>query len=245
MSGDTIGLSVVLPMRDQARAVRQTLESVYAYLLPRPREAWEILVVDDGGDGEAYEQVVDFAATRPGILLLRNPGPLGCGYAARHGVLFARGERILLLGPDISAPISMVDAMEAVLDRGHDLVVASRRTAQVRPLPPVRIRNEILSRSVDASVRLLARRRAFCSPMIFHLYRRRAAIEIFRRQQLDGPSFAVEVLYLARRYSYSVIELPVPEPSQAIPAADAWSDSARELGQLLRIRMNRIRGDYG
>lgn len=245
MSGDSIGLSVVLPMRDQARAVRQTLELVHAHLLARPREGWEILVVDDGGGGEACQQVVDFARTRPGVLLLRNPGPIGCGYAARHGILLARGERVLLIGPDLPAPVSLIDAMERLLDRGHDIVVASRRTAQVRPLPPVRIRSEILSRSVDLSIQLLARRRALHSPVLFHLYRRRAAIEIFRRQKLDGPSFTVEILYLARRYSYSVVELPIPDPDQSLPAKDAWSDSAGGLGELLRIRMNRLRGDYG
>jgi dolichyl-phosphate beta-glucosyltransferase len=245
MSGDSIGLSVVLPMRDQARAVRQTLESVHAHLLARKRGAWEILVVGDGGDGEACRQVVDFARTRPGILLLRNPGPIGCGYAARHGILLARGERVLLIGPELAAPASFIDAMEVILERGHDLVVASRRTAQVRPLPPVRIRSEILSRSVDLSIQLLARRRALHSPVLFHLYRRQAAIEIFRRQKLDGPNFAVEILYLARRYSYSVIELPIPDSDQSLPAEDAWSDSTRGLGELLRIRMNRLRGDYG
>lgn len=245
MSGDLIGLSVVLPMRDQARAVRQTLEAVHAHLLARSSKGWEILVVDDGGDGESFRQVVDFSRTRSGILLLRNPGPIGCGYAARHGILLARGQMVLLIGPDPAVPISLLDAMERQLERGHDLVVASRRTAQVRPLPPVRIRSEILSRSVGLSIQLIARRRALDSPVLFHLFSRQAAIEIFRRQKLDGPSFAVEILYLARRYSYSVMELPIPDPGSSLLAQNSWSDPAGGFGELLRIRMNRLRGDYG
>ena len=245
MPDENINLSVVLPVRDQARAVRQTLESVHAHLRERPRRDWETLVVADGSGGETCREVIDFARDRPGVLLLRNPGPIGCGYASRHGVLFARGERILLIGPDLQAPIALIDEMERLLERGHDMVVASRRTAQMRPLPPVQIRRELVSRSVDLSVQVLAKGRALRFPILFHLYRRRAALEIFRRQKLDGPSFAVEILYLARRYRYSVIEIPIPEENRPAPAGDSWSDRAAGLGELLRIRVNRLRGDYG
>jgi dolichyl-phosphate beta-glucosyltransferase len=245
MSGNSIGLSVVLPMKDQVRTIRRTLESVRAHLSSRPAGEWEILVVADGSDSHCCDEVIDFARSRSGIILLRNPGPIGCGYASRHGILLARGEKILLAGPELSAPISLLDSMELLLDQGHDLVVASRRTAHVRPLPPVRIRSEMVSCSVEFPVRLLAKSRALRFPTLFHLYRRNAAIEIFRRQKLDGASFAVEILYLARRYSYSVIEVPIPDMDLPLPAADEWSEPAAGMGELLRIRMNRLRGDYG
>lgn len=245
MPGESIDLSVVLPIRDHHQTVRSTLESVHEHLRRQKKRMWEILVVADGDADGAGREVVEAARALPGIILLHNPGPIGCGYACRHGILLARGEKILLIGPDLPAPITLLETMERLLEEGHDLVVASHRTASTRPLPPVRIRNELVSRSVGLSVRLMAQRRALQHRTLFHLYRKRAAREIYRRQRLDGSSFAVEVLYLARRYHYSVIEVPIPESDPEVPMRDGWSDPAAGLGEMIKIRMHRLRGDYG
>jgi dolichyl-phosphate beta-glucosyltransferase len=245
MPGESIDLSVVLPIRDQTEAVRRTLESVHGHLRARTDKAWEILVVADGDHEGTCREVTEAARALPGILLLRNPGPIGCGYAARHGILLSRGSKILLIDPETPALITLLEKMERILGEGHDMVVASRRTASARPLPPVRIRNEMVSRSVELSIRLMARRRALRCPVLFHLYRRSAALEIYRRQRLDSSSFAVEILYLARRYRYSVIEIPIPEDDPSGLAREDGADRAAGLGELLRIRMHRLRGDYG
>jgi hypothetical protein len=55
----------------------------------------------------------------------------------------------------------------------------------------------------------------------------------------------VEILYLARRYRYSVIEVPIPGPDPDGKTGDIWSDPATGFSELLRIRMHRLRGDYG
>lgn len=245
MSGESIDLSVVLPMRDQVEAARRTLDLIQTHLRARKRSGWEILVVADGSGREACREVSEIARRNPRILLLRNPGPIGCGYASRHGILLARGEKILLATPAMNPPIGLLGEMEQMLDRGHDLIVASPRTPRIRQVPPVRIRTELVSRSVDLSLRLLARRRALQSPVLLHLYRRQAALEIFRRQRLDGMSFALEILYLARRYRYSVIEIPIPDEHAAGRPETDWPDPEVGLRELLRIRMHRLRGDYG
>ncbi len=235
----------MLPVRNHAREICGALEKIHEHLSRRPSGTWEILVVTDDGDDETSLAVTAFARGHGHVLLLRNPAALGCGYAVRHGVLLTQGERILLVGPGLPAPIALLDGMEQLIEQGHDLVVASHRTAITRPLPPVRMRGEIAARSVGAPLRLLARRRAMRHPLLFQLYTRRAAMEIFRRQRLDGPSFAIEIFYLARRFGYSVIEMGVPGGAASEAIADAWSDPGKGLSELVRIRMHRLRGDYG
>ena len=71
----------------------------------------------------------------------------------------------------------------------------------------------------------------------------RAAREIFSRQQLDGFGFDVEVLFIARRLGYRVLETPV-----------RWNDVAGTKVSLLRgvaafldplkVRWNDLLGRY-
>jgi hypothetical protein len=41
------------------------------------------------------------------------------------------------------------------------------------------------------------------------MFRRRAARDVLALQRLEGWAFDVEVLYLARRLGYSIVEVPV------------------------------------
>ena len=81
-------------------------------------------------------RLLAFSLTYPNVFLLRNPTALGCGYASRHGINLARGERIALMTPDLPAPIGWLDHLEAALRDGHDLAVISLRTDRARPSPP-------------------------------------------------------------------------------------------------------------
>jgi dolichyl-phosphate beta-glucosyltransferase len=77
----------------------------------------------------------------------------------------------------------------------------------------------------------------------FKLFERRAAREIFSRQRLDGFGFDVEVLFIARRLGYRILETPV-----------RWNDVAGTKVSLVRgvaafldplkVRWNGLLGRY-
>jgi dolichyl-phosphate beta-glucosyltransferase len=234
-TGDRCDLSVVVPVRNDAARIRPMLEAVCGHL--SHRRGWEVLVVDDASDDDTCAHVLAFSLAQPAVFLLRDPAPLGCGYASRHGVNLARGLRIALISPDLPAPIASLDRLETALAEGHDLALLSFRTERDRPMPPVRIRSELVRALLTAAPKPEASGDPH-RPRLFQLYRRRAAMELFRRQRLHGPSFAVEILYLARRYGYSVLEV-------GSAGGRKRSDNAGEVRELLKIRMHRLRGDYG
>jgi dolichyl-phosphate beta-glucosyltransferase len=234
-TGDRCDLSIVVPVRNDGTRIRPFLETVCGHL--SHRRGWEILVVDDASDDDGCIQVLAFSIAWPNVCLLRDPAPLGCGYASRHGVNLARGERIALISPDLPAPIEMLDRLEAAVEDGCDLAIVSPHAQEDRPLPPVRIRSELL-RTLLAPPQRTEPPGDPHRARLFQLYRRRAAVELFRRQRLHGAGFAVEILYLARRYGYEVREVGRTAAAQRPPRSG-------EVGELLQIRMHRLRGDYG
>jgi len=244
-SGDGIDLSIVVPAGDQGRSLMTTLDAAAGARRGLSSSVSEIIVVQDGDRLETARAVASFARDHPGTFLLRNPGSLGCGYSARHGVLLSRGERILLASPGIAFGEEQLREMARLLSEGNDLVVASTGPNGTRPLPPVKIRKELLARSVQTTLRLLSRQRVLRTCRFLHLYRRRAAFEIYRRQRLDDASFVLEVLYLARRFRYSVFEVAHRDLEGTDLQTTDMTGSPAGIGQLVRIRMNRLRGDYG
>jgi dolichyl-phosphate beta-glucosyltransferase len=70
----------------------------------------------------------------------------------------------------------------------------------------------------------------------FKGFRAEPAREIFSRAKIDGFSFDVEALYLARRLNYSILEIPVEWYNDERSTLNPISDSIAMFRELLRIR---------
>jgi dolichyl-phosphate beta-glucosyltransferase len=78
----------------------------------------------------------------------------------------------------------------------------------------------------------------------FKAFRRPAATALFARQRLDGYAFDVEVLWLARRLGYRVVEVPIVWRNDPQSHLRLVTDSLGMLGELARLWTAGRRGDY-
>jgi dolichyl-phosphate beta-glucosyltransferase len=226
-------LSVIVPAYNEAKRLPRTLERVVAYL--RDREpSFEVVVVDDGssdGTADCVRAVGD-----PRVTLVRNDTNRGKGHAVRRGMLLARGTRRLMTDADLSTPIEELERFQGRMDEGHDIVIASRAL----PGANIEVRQpwyrENMGRVFNLMVRLLVLPGLWDTQCGFKLFSARAAEEAFSRARLDGFSFDVETLFIARRRGLRILEIPV-----------TWrNDAATHVG-LLRgflafVDLVRIRG---
>ena len=203
-------LSIVIPAYNEERRLPPTLAAVRAYLDSRNYREAEIIVVDDGSRDGTVALVEAVARGDPRVHLLRNPGNQGKGYSIRHGMLEARFEWVLFSDADLSAPIAELDKLlQAALECGAEIAIGSR--ALDRSLIGVhqgRLR-ELIGILLNRVMRVATGLRFSDTQCGFKLYARDAARLIFPRQQLDGFSFDVENLFIARVLGIPATEVAV------------------------------------
>lgn len=199
-------LSVVIPAYNEEKRLPDTLRRVQEWLGGQALDFSESIVVDDG----SRDNTVGIAEECSGVRVLRNPGNRGKGYAVRHGMLEARGEWILYSDADLSAPIEdAANLYRAAIDSSAVIAIGSR--AIDRSLVSVHQSGfrEWGGRVFNVVMRLVTGLKFRDTQCGFKLYRRDAAQTVFSRQKLDGFSFDVEDLYIAKKAGLKAIEVPV------------------------------------
>jgi dolichyl-phosphate beta-glucosyltransferase len=230
-------LSVVIPVLNEERAIAEALRRVAAYLSLK-NYRWEILVSNDGSTDRTRRIVEAFAQSRPScpVRLLNSTPNHGKGFAARQGVQASAGRFILLTDADLSSPIKEVDKLMAALERGADVAIGSRalraKGCDVRQSP----KRWLAGRVFNALVRLAVLPGIRDSQCGFKLFTDEAAKKLFSVQKLDGFSFDVEVLYLARRLGLRIAEVPVMWSEGRDSKVRLLRDSAQMARDLFRIK---------
>jgi dolichyl-phosphate beta-glucosyltransferase len=228
-------LSVVIPAFNEVRRLPPTLEKIQRHLAGRPHE---ILVVDDGSQDGTAER-----AAAAGVEVLRNDGNRGKGYSVRRGMLAAKGAQRLMTDADLSTPIEELDRLLGKMDEGYDVVIASRAL----PESNVEIRQpwyrENTGRLFNLCVRMLALPGLQDTQCGFKLFSATAAEQSFAPARLDGFSFDVEALFVARRRGFRIAEVPVTWRNDEATRVDTFKGAVAFL-DLARIRLNDLRGTY-
>ena len=231
-------LSVVIPAYNEERRLPPTLERLRAYL-GRGSLSHEIVVVDDGSRDSTAE-----VARAGGATVVRNDGNRGKGYAARRGMLLAQGRRRLMTDADLSTPIEDLSHLMASLDAGYDVAIASRAL----PASNVEVRQsayrEGMGRLFNLCVRVLAVPGLHDTQCGFKLFTAAAAEASFEPLRLDGFSFDVETLFIARRRGLRIAEVPVTWRNDEATRVGLLN-GFRAFVDLARIRVNGWRGLYG
>jgi dolichyl-phosphate beta-glucosyltransferase len=216
--------SVVVPAFEEAHRIADTLGAIETVLRERPG-GFQIIVVDDGSRDETSA-----VAARAGqcTRVLRNPSNRGKGHSVTRGMLAAAGDFVLFTDADLAVGASQFDRVLRPLERGIDVVIASRRHPKSHILVPQPKPRELMGVLFNALVRVLILPNLTDTQCGLKGFSRAAAREVFAHVGVSGWCFDVEVLTIAMVRGYRIAEVPVD-----------WSDSGetrlRPLGTAWEI----------
>jgi dolichyl-phosphate beta-glucosyltransferase len=225
-------LSIVVPAYNEETRLGPTLRHVLDYLRERGGEA-EVLVVDDGSRDATAGVAAGFAGE--GVRVVRHGTNRGKGAAVRSGLGASAGRRVLITDADLSAPIEDLPRLERRLPEA-EVVLGSRGvsgSAIERHQPFYR---ELMGKTFNLLVRLAGVRGLHDTQCGFKLLDGEVARELAGRLTVDRFAWDVELVYLARRRGYRVVEEGVHWADSPGSRVHPLFDSLSMLADLARIR---------
>jgi dolichyl-phosphate beta-glucosyltransferase len=240
----TVELTVVIPVFNEESRIINTITQLDIYLKQQGMK-YEVVISDDGSHDESPELVRKEFAGRESVRLIRDRQNRGKGAAVRRGILAARGRHIIFTDADLSYPVESIGlCMEAL--REYDIAVGSRNLpgSEIEITPPLFRR--LTGPVFKAMVRGIVVKGFTDTQCGFKGFRAQAAHDIFTNCTVNGFSFDVEVLAVARLFGYSITEVPV---RLLLDSSDSrinlTSDPFRMLAELFEIRrrVSKLKGE--
>jgi dolichyl-phosphate beta-glucosyltransferase len=232
-------LSLVIPAWNEEARLPETLPRAIDWLREQPF-TWEVRVVDDGSTDGTVAVVERLSADEPRLMVQSVPHS-GKGGAVRAGMLASRARYRFLADADFSMPVEEVARFLPPYLEGADVAIGTREgPGAVRVGEPSS--RHVMGRVFNSLIQGLLLPGIADSQCGFKCFSGRAADALFPRQTIDGFAFDVEILYLARRDGFAIVEVPITwhymEASKVSPVKDTW----RMVREVLRIRAAHARG---
>ena len=239
-------LSVVIPTRNESRRLPETLAALHTFCLRRGH-ACEVIIADDGSTDGTPEVARQAAASLQLRVLTLGRGA-GVGVAVKHGMLAARGARVLLCDADGPVPFADLLPLWHALDQGYEIAAGSRGhlaglgpTSVQVPQPRHRI---VMGRVWSALVQRSGATRVRDTQCGFKLFTHAAAQSIFALTRLRSFAFHVEALALAERLGLKVCEVGVRWRDVPGSKVHLVSDPAVMLLDLVRLALANVPGGH-
>lgn len=256
---DNIFLSVIIPSYNETENLeRGVLEEVSAFLA-KQKYSWEVLVVDDESpDLQSRKLAKDYCDSQQNFHFIQNKHG-GKLLAVWAGIQAAKGEIVLFTDMDQSAPIVEAEKLLPFFKDGYKVVIGSRGSGR---------KNFSVFRLLASTIFRTFRRLILLPNIVdtqagFKAFSREAALAVFPKleairastNQAAGwtvGSWDVELLFIAQKHGYKIKEVPIlwEDRDESIAKAKERQqgkfvkESIDMLKQILRVRLNDIRGFY-
>jgi dolichyl-phosphate beta-glucosyltransferase len=233
-------VSIIIPAYNEAKRLPATLDSILAWMRTMS-DPIELVIVENGSQDETTRVAQSYQDKFPLYQLLHSIK--GKGAAVQTGILHSQGVYLFICDSDLSMPIEEVEKFLSCCRAGADIAIGSREAhGAVRYNEPAY--RHLMGRVFNTIVRIAAIPRLQDTQCGFKMFRQDAAKQIFSQLRITGWAFDVEALYLAGKQGYSIVEVPIDwyfnPDSRVDPIRDMW----RMLSDLLKIRLNDLRGEY-
>jgi len=235
--------SIVIPAYNEAARIMGALEAVLACIRQRGWSA-EVIVVDDGSRDKTAEIVQAFAANAPELRMLQNPGNRGKGYSVRNGVLHSLGEVVMFTDADLSAPIEEADGLLAAIAGGADIAIGSRWLERTRQSIRQPLYRQFFGRCFNVVTHAVMGLPFADTQCGFKAFTRAAAQTVFQLQTIERWGFDPEILFIALKRGYRVVEVPVSWAHDERTRISYLRDGTRMLQDIAIVRWNALIGRY-
>jgi len=225
-------ISLIIPVYNEEERISRSLEKVLDFFRMH-NFRYEIVVVDDGSTDNTLAELEKFSAEIKVISYKPNRGK---GAAVRTGMLSAKGDIRVFSDADLSTPIHEIFKLIEKINLGADVCIGSRA------IDPSLIKlhqpfyREFMGKTFNKFVKAFVMKGIDDTQCGFKGFTSKAAELIFPKTKIDGFSFDVEILYLAKKLGLRIEQVPVEWYNDRRTKVNPIRDSFEMFLELFKIR---------
>ncbi|MBP7689480.1 MAG: glycosyltransferase family 2 protein [Thermoflexales bacterium] len=234
-------MSIIIPAYNEERRLPTSLDQVDRFVAAQPYPI-EVVVVNNNSRDATRRIADEFAAQHAYVRVLDQPRQ-GKGAAVQKGMLAGAGEYLFICDADFSMPVDEISKFMPPNADHYDVAIASREVPGARRVDEPQYRH-LMGRVFNLIVRVLAIPKIQDTQCGFKVFRRQAARDVFALQTIDGWGFDVEVLFIALKHGYQLLEVPITWYYKPQTKISPLRDSINMVLEVMRVRLNGWRGKY-
>ncbi len=230
-------LSLVVPVYNEESRLPATLARLGAFAADEGI-ALEVVMADDGSTDRTVEVFRDWISRHNSTRLICSIVEIahrGKGAAVRAGMKHVHAPIVGYSDADLSAGPDAILQLLGAIKNGADVAMASRGLPEsilARRQPWYR---ERAGRTLNFGLRKLSGLPFRDTQCGLKLFRAEVACDIFPRQRLDGFAFDIELVMLAMRRGFKVVEVPITWVHESGSKVSLVRDSLRMGRDTLRV----------
>ncbi len=236
-------VSVVIPCFNEGKTIAQNIRAINRYLKEKVGFC-EIIAVNDGSRDNTLAELQKIQTEIP-LKIISHPQNEGKGQAVKNGILASQNEIVMFLDADLAIPIEELEKFLAAIDQDYDLVIASRFIPGLKVLCPVLWYRKIMEK-VFRFLRMviLNNWKVQDTQCGFKVFRTAVAKKIFFMSTVKRFAFDAEIIFIAKKFGYTIKELPVILQNPEKSHVRLFRDPLNMFFSLLEIRWNDLIRQY-
>ncbi len=230
-------LSIIIPAFKEAQKISNDIQAAAAFLQNHSL-AGEIIVVDDGSGDETAAVAEQLKSVHPNLQVLAYSQNRGKGHALRYGIVRSQGKYVMFADAGLCVPYEIATIGMTMIRLGMcDLAHGSRRMrGSIRRRQPLyrRLGSKVYGFVVHTCLGIpWSISDTQCG---FKIYSGDVARSLYSLARTDGFMIDIEVILLALRQGYHILEFPVLWYNDHDTRYDPIKGTWRNFRELLAIR---------
>ena len=207
-----MNLSIIIPAYEENLKIRDDILSADDFLTQN-RIVGEIIAVDDGSADNTFESANSLKSkTNSNLTVIKLSSNIGKGGAVSEGMKISKGDIVMYADAGLTVPYeNALTGMDLIRTGKCDIANGSRKMDNSKIIKGQDFDRRFISNIFGYLVKSLLHipKEMTDTQCGFKVYNGKVARELFQKLNITGFLFEIEIILLAMKKDYKIVEFPV------------------------------------